>query len=107
MHPDFPKSLHGSGPFEGFGEVRNISAAFEGQGSWLYDHWGKVFEIRSEEDRDPMPDEACTNYAISLLAKKHEKPFFLTIGYNRYFKAVGEEMIKRWTQLPCIGILCG
>jgi arylsulfatase A-like enzyme len=153
MHPDFPESMKNSGCFEGFGEVRNISETYGGKGSWLYDHWGKEYQIESAENRDLMPDEACTEYALSLLKQKHDKPFFLTVGFNRphspqyvpekyfdmygldslilspsldndiqdcapltmaakdvhgvntgshkykkYFKAGGEEMIKRWTQ---------
>jgi arylsulfatase A-like enzyme len=83
MHPDFPESMKNSGCFEGFGEVRNISDSYSGKGAWLYDHWGKVYEIESEENRDLMPDEACTEYAVSILEEDHRKPFFLTIGYNR------------------------
>ena len=83
MHPDFPESLQGSRWSEGFGEVRNISEFYDGKGSWLYDHWGKEYIIKSEESRDLMPDEACTQYALSILEEKHQKPFLITLGYNR------------------------
>ncbi len=83
MHPDFPEDLKTSRWSEGFGEVRNISGSYGGKGSWLYDHWGKEFKIESEIQRDLMPDENCTEYAISILEKEHTQPFFLTIGYNR------------------------
>lgn len=83
MPPEFPEKLQGSRWSEGFGPVRNISASFDGKGSWLYDHWGKEFHIESQENRDLMPDEACTEYALSLLEKKQERPFLMVLGYNR------------------------
>ncbi|MDX2431658.1 MAG: sulfatase [Bacteroides sp.] len=83
MPPDFPEELQASRWSEGFGPVRNISASFEGKGSWLYDHWGKEFHIESEEERDRMPDEACTDYAVSLLESSQERPFLMVLGYNR------------------------
>ncbi len=83
MHPDFPENFHDFRWTEGFGEVRDISDSYEGNGSWLYDHWGTVFEIDKTGKRDLMPDERCTEYALSVLQRKHKKPFFLTIGYNR------------------------
>lgn len=83
MHPDMPENFRDNRWSEGFGEVRNISASFDGKGSWLYDHWGKEYLIESAENRDLMPDEACTEYAISILEQKHDKPFLMTIGYNR------------------------
>lgn len=83
MHPDFPESLQSSRWSEGFGEVRNISDDYGGKGSWLYDHWGKEYKIESEENRDMMPDEACTQYAREILKMEHKRPFLMTIGYNR------------------------
>ena len=83
MPPEFPEMLQDSRWSEGFGAVRNLSSYFDGKGSWLYDHWGKEFHIESEEKRDRMPDEACTDYAVSLLESSQERPFLMVIGYNR------------------------
>ncbi|NQU84505.1 MAG: hypothetical protein HQ541_01970 [Mariniphaga sp.] len=30
-----------------------------------------------------MPDERCTEYALSVIAEDYQNLFFLTIGYNR------------------------
>lgn len=82
-HPDMPDQFPDFTWGEGFGEVKDISHAYGGQGSWLYDHWGEIFKIDAEGKRDLMPDERCTEYALSVLRENHKKPFFITIGYNR------------------------
>lgn len=82
-HPDMPDEFPDFSWSEGFGEIKDISDSYSGQGSWLYDHRGEIFKIDSEGRRDLMPDERCTNYALSVLEENHKKPFFITIGYNR------------------------
>lgn len=83
MHPDMPDEFMEFRWGDGFGAVRDISDAYEGKGSWLYDHRGQEFLIDSAGKRDMMPDERCTRYALSVLQEKHQKPFFLAVGYNR------------------------
>lgn len=82
-HPDYPDNSEGHRWSEGIGPVKDISYAYDGKGSWLYDHWGNEYNISVNGERDLMPDERCTEYALSILSGKHQKPFFLTIGYNR------------------------
>jgi arylsulfatase A-like enzyme len=43
----------------------------------------KPFHYRSDEDRDLMPDEISTNFAIEKIKQSHDKPFFMGVGFNR------------------------
>ncbi|GAH35798.1 unnamed protein product, partial [marine sediment metagenome] len=55
---------------------------YPGAEGWYYKN-GESFRYESEEDRDPMPDEISAAYALDILSKKHEKPFFLAVGFVR------------------------
>jgi arylsulfatase A-like enzyme len=44
---------------------------------------GEAFRYISEEDRDLTPDERCAEWAIEVLNRSHERPFFLAVGFNR------------------------
>ena len=37
----------------------------------------------SDADRDPLPDELTTDWAIEALRRKHDDPFFLAVGYMK------------------------
>ena len=78
MHPAFAETRWGNS----FGPIRNLSEDFEG-GTWLYTHNGEEFKIKSETDRDLTPDERSAEYAIEVLNERHDKPFFLAVGFNR------------------------
>lgn len=54
-------------------------SSYEG---WYYKN-SEPFRYKSEEDRDPMPDEITAAYAIDVLSQDHEKPFFLAVGLVR------------------------
>lgn len=53
---------------------------YPGAEGWYYKS-GKPFRYNSDEDRDPMPDEITSTYAVDILHKEHAKPFFLSIGF--------------------------
>lgn len=44
---------------------------------------GKPFRYVNDDDRDLMPDELSANFAVEVLNKKHDKPFFLGVGFIR------------------------
>ncbi|MHC4912967.1 MAG: sulfatase [Planctomycetota bacterium] len=44
---------------------------------------GKPFRYINDDDRDLMPDELSANFAVEVLNKKHDKPFFLGVGFIR------------------------
>lgn len=82
-HPDMPKSMWGGNPWKSFGAVKDLSATMNGKGSWIYDHDGKEFHVKNDSDRDLMPDERSVVYTKEILERKHNKPFFMAVGFNR------------------------
>lgn len=82
-HPDLPNNYESSSCWDSFGPIRNLSKTMNGNGTWLYNHDGEEYKYTSEEQRDLMPDERCAEYASEVLSKKHKKPFFMTVGFNR------------------------
>jgi iduronate 2-sulfatase len=82
-YPYLPENYKSTGPFDGFGPVCDLSSAYHGKGTWLYNHDGEEYIYKSEENRDLMPDERCVEYADSILNSQHDKPFFLAVGFNR------------------------
>ena len=45
--------------------------------------WGKPFRYRGPDDRDRMPDELSADYAVDVIGKEHDRPFFLGVGFIR------------------------
>ncbi len=43
----------------------------------------KPFHYVSDDDRDPLPDEAFTDWAIDKLQQQRDEPFFLGVGYMK------------------------
>ncbi len=82
-HPDLPKNYKAGSCWDSFGPIYDISSKMEGKGTWLYNHDGEEFIYKSEDNRDLMPDERCVDYVETVLANKHNKPFFMTVGFNR------------------------
>jgi arylsulfatase A-like enzyme len=95
-HPSVPE------PFRSIGAVDGTFAAFSdvpivpptddapGHAGWVDKPvWNEVRELRyvSEDDRDPMPDERCTQWAVDHLrrmsAQPQDRPFLLAVGYLR------------------------
>jgi len=61
------------------------AGAFEdmpGAKGWYYEN-AKPFRYVDGDDRDKMPDEISVEWAIDILKKKHERPFFLGVGFIR------------------------
>ena len=82
-HPDMPESMLDCNVWKSFGPIKDLSNTMEGKGSWLYKANGGVFNVKSDSDRDLMPDERCVVYAKEILEKEHKKPFFMAVGFNR------------------------
>jgi arylsulfatase A-like enzyme len=55
---------------------------YPGAEGWHYKD-GRPFRYVNDDDRDPMPDEISTAYALDVLSRDHEKPFFLAVGLVR------------------------
>ena len=53
-----------------------------GAKGWYYAS-GKPFLYVSDECRDKLPDEISADYAVNTLNKKHDRPFFLGVGFVR------------------------
>lgn len=82
-YPYLPKNYKSGSPFDGFGPVCDLSSSLNGKGTWLYSHNGEEFKYKNEEERDLMPDERCVEYVNDVLTRRHDKPFFMAVGFNR------------------------
>jgi arylsulfatase A-like enzyme len=49
---------------------------------WFGDE-GKPFRYVNESDRDQLPDEVSADWAVEVLGRKHESPFYLGVGFVR------------------------
>jgi len=82
-HPNKPEPLQTN--WEGtFGRLSdkpdfpdNEGVAHEG---WM--SFSKPYRYESADERDPMPDELNAQYAVDVINKSHEKPFFLAVGFT-------------------------
>ncbi len=87
VHPAAPAPFNRS-HFGGFAPLSDIPVippdaengitGFEG---WML--WGRPYRYRSDEDRDPMPDEMNVAWAAERLARPQDNPFFMVVGMNR------------------------
>ncbi len=53
-----------------------------GAKGWYYEN-RKPFRYMNDEDRDKTPDEISADWAIDILKKKHDRPFYLGVGFIR------------------------
>jgi arylsulfatase A-like enzyme len=84
FHPDMPKSMWNiKNCWKSFGPVKDLSNTMGGKGSWIYNHNEEEFHVKSDNNRDLMPDERCVVYTKEILSQKHEEPFFMAVGFNR------------------------
>jgi arylsulfatase A-like enzyme len=60
------------------GAVKGIPGAK----GWYYES-GKRFRYAGPKDRDKTPDEISADWAVDVLNKKHDHPFFLGVGFIR------------------------
>jgi len=44
---------------------------------------GKTFRYVDDNHRDKMPDEVSADWAVEVLNKKHDRPFYLAVGFIR------------------------
>ncbi len=44
---------------------------------------GKPFRYASDGDRSRMPDEVSADWAVNILQREHESPFYLAVGFIR------------------------
>ena len=64
----------------------------------------RPFRYAGEGDRDPLPDELCADWAAGVLRERHDRPFFLGVGFShphiplyapkRYFDIFPPESIE-------------
>ena len=71
-----------------FGPLSNVpewkpdpAGKFPGYAGWR--SFGKPFRYVNDDDRDQMPDEMSAQFAIEVLRQKHDRPFFLGVGFIR------------------------
>jgi arylsulfatase A-like enzyme len=81
-----PKPLEQIGAY--YGPLSNVpdippnpKTGAPGYTGWM--DWGEPFRYVDENDRDLMADEKSANYAVEVLKQKHDKPFFLAVGFCR------------------------
>lgn len=53
-----------------------------GAKGWFYEN-GTKFDYRDAENRDRMPDEMSADWAVGVLRRDHDKPFFMGVGFMR------------------------
>ena len=58
---------------------KNIPGAL----GWYNTKTAKPFKYVDAENRDKLPDEISADFAIDILNRKHEDPFFLGVGFIR------------------------
>jgi arylsulfatase A-like enzyme len=90
-HPDIPRKFGNSG-FTSFASYDNVPRVppdeennTPGYTGWYFADFpnGKPYMYANENDRDPLPDEMTSEYAIKKLQQDHDHPFFLTVGIIR------------------------
>jgi arylsulfatase A-like enzyme len=60
------------------GAVKRIPGAK----GWYYEN-GKAFKYVDADNRSPTPDEISADWAVGILKKKHDRPFYLGVGFIR------------------------
>ncbi|MCF6283970.1 MAG: sulfatase [Candidatus Hydrogenedentes bacterium] len=60
----------------------NPAQDIPGAKGW-YTEAGNPFQYVDANDRDKMPDELSADWAIDILNKKHDRPFYLGVGFIR------------------------
>ncbi len=52
-------------------------------GGWFHQYPDRPWRFESADDRDLLPDEATAEFAEEFLARPHDRPFFLALGFIR------------------------
>jgi arylsulfatase A-like enzyme len=95
-HPSVPEPFRSIGAVDGtfapFSDVPSVPATDDAPGhtGWVDKPlWNQIRQLRyvSETDRDPLPDERCTQWAVEhirrMSAQPPDRPFLLAVGYLR------------------------
>ncbi len=77
-HPGNPKIRDKDTNNASWGPISAVPTAEKYGAGW--EGWGR-FRYVSEQDRDKLPDEESTAWAIEQLKRTTDKPFFLSVGY--------------------------
>ena len=59
----------------------NEETGAPGYKGWIL--YGEPWHYEDDDNRDLVPDELSVEYARKVLAQDHDKPFFLSVGFNR------------------------
>jgi arylsulfatase A-like enzyme len=84
-HPGLPKAFGIDGAFASLENVPNVRANPE-KSVPGYDGWRlffRPFKYNDADDRDLMPDELNAQWVAEQLAKDHDRPFIMLVGFNR------------------------
>jgi arylsulfatase A-like enzyme len=60
----------------------NAAEGIPGAEGW-YSESGEFFRYENDGDRGRMPDERSADWAVDILKKKHDRPFYLAVGFVR------------------------
>jgi arylsulfatase A-like enzyme len=60
----------------------DAAGGFRGAEGW-YSESGEPFRYEDDWNRDKMPDELSADWAVDILKKKHDRPFYLAVGFVR------------------------
>ncbi|UCD30112.1 MAG: sulfatase-like hydrolase/transferase, partial [Planctomycetota bacterium] len=87
-HPAMPEPIRSALKWHSFGPLSRVpewkpnpGENIPGYKGWIM--YRKPFRYLSDNDRDLMPDELNAEWVIKILQQKHDKPFFLAVGFNR------------------------
>ncbi len=61
----------------------SMPEAFGGPGAEVGNSRGEPFRYANDDDRDRLPDEKAAAWAVDVLRRKHDKPFFLGVGFMK------------------------
>ena len=81
-----PRSMHRDLNYGPLSNVPNWKAGaiegIPGARGWYCEN-RKAFRYVDDTDRDKMPDEVSADWAVDILKKKHDRPFYLGVGFIR------------------------
>lgn len=95
-HPSVPEPFRSIGPIDGsFAPLSDVPVYPDGTRGWYFREWSnrekkmisRPYRYVSEDDRDPLPDEAVANWFVRRLGEiageTDPKPFFMACGFIR------------------------
>ena len=76
--PHLPEKMHRDLNYAPLSQIPD----WPGSQGWFYES-EQPFHYTSDTDRDPMPDEQSVTWALEVMQRSHDKPFFLGVGLMR------------------------